>query len=325
MKTTLLLATLFAATVTQAQNIDKENCGDHPYVQTPIDLSLQGLTNYVVTATVPNNNAYIIEMARTSTNLEGFTKTTSTGMGEFTVNFTIFPLSFTTPQYKQTKHETEKDGVKKVTYTHTYDSKYTYRADVQVLDQSGIEIYQTSVSGTNAITKSSNLSSTAAKQSHDDEVKKVRETTYNGNVSTLNSQLNERFCTMNKTFNLRVVTVKPKKYEYDGFNAAVESLKALVSVTDQAEKNKICEAAIALWEEDLKESNVEDRKARIDKKITAGAYYNIAHAYFVMGEYEKSAANFEKAQEFDNAVTILHGTKLKIAEDMAARKALQAQ
>ena len=325
MKFILIAATLFVAITTTAQKIDKEDCGNHAYIQTPSDLALQELTTYMVTASVPNNNGYSVATAKNATNLEGFTKTTSPGAAEFTVNYTVFPLSFTRAEYKLTKSEYEKDGVKKVSYSHSYESSYSFRVDVQILDQAGMEIYQNSSSGSNTIYKSSSKSATAAKDLHNREVKNVKGTRVKNTIEGLNKKMNERFATMSKTFNLRVTKIKPKKYDYDGFNAATESLKSLANITDQAEKNTICEEAIALWNEDLYESAPDERKARVNKKVTAAAYYNIAHAYFVMGDYQKSFENFEKAQEFDKSVTMLHETKKEHAQDMAERKVLQGQ
>lgn len=323
MKVILLLAAVLAASTVTAQKIDKENCGDHTYIQNPLDLSLQGLTFYRVTATVPNNNAYLVQTAASATNLEGFTKTTSPGEAEFTVNYTIFPLTCSSPKYEQTKREYEKDGVKKVSYSHSYTTTYTFRVDVQILDQAGMEVYQTTSNGSGSVYKTSSKNASEAKDFHDAELVRVKNNKNGEVIKGINRTLNERFATMTKTFNLRITKVKPKKYEYDEYNAATESLKALVNITDQAEKNEICEKAIALWNEDLKESAPEERKARIDKSVTAAAYYNIAHAYFVMGEYAKSAENFEKAQEFDKSVTMLHQAKLELARDMVEREALQ--
>ena len=62
---------------------------------------------------------------------------------------------------------------------------------------------------------------------------------------------------------------------------------------------------------------------RVGKNVTAGAYYNIALAYFALGEYAKSEEAFNKATEFDKNVTIMHQVLAKTAADMEMRKQLQ--
>ncbi len=63
------------------------------------------------------------------------------------------------------------------------------------------------------------------------------------------------------------------------FTAADLGLKMLGKTDDQA-KQKIQEA-ITIWNEALKESEIENKKARIDKGVTVSIYFNLLECYFV--------------------------------------------
>ena len=118
---------------------------------------------------------------------------------------------------------------------------------------------------------------------------------------------------------MRVIKIKEKKYEYPDFNEANAALKEACTAPVEAD----LKASIVAWKADLEESDPENRKARVNKKITAGAHYNIALAYFAMGDYAKSEEAFNKASEFDKNVTNSHQILAKKASDMEMRKQLQ--
>ena len=46
---------------------------------------------------------------------------------------------------------------------------------------------------------------------------------------------------------------------------------------------------------ELKESNIKDKKARIDKNVTAAIYCNLAEAYIWLNEFDNAEINANKA------------------------------
>ena len=76
--------------------------------------------------------------------------------------------------------------------------------------------------------------------------------------------------------------VMDKKVDYSdllqAYNEALSGLMS-ISVDEESAKTKI-NKAIDLWNAALKESNLTDKKARIDKDITISIYFNLLECYF---------------------------------------------
>jgi tetratricopeptide (TPR) repeat protein len=321
MKTLLLFGSIISLSTTAiAQKIEKETFGDFTYTQTPSNLALSELESYFVEASVPSNDNYKVDEVRAASNLTGHEKIMNRQNATFVAKYTVYPTTFGTPEYdRQTNTRTNKDGTKTTTYTYTYKGHYTYKTAVMIYDMEGNTIHTEEIGSTKTINKSSNISADAANNLYKDEREKIRRSITTSTVSDLNKKLDNVVCTLQNTIQLRGIEIKEKKYEYTEFNAATDALKE--ACTEPNEVN--LKAAIAAWEVELEESDPENRKARVDKNVTAGAHYNIALAYFVLGEYAKSEEAFNKATEFDKNVTIMHQVLAKTAADMEMRKQLQ--
>lgn len=302
-----------------AQKINKEGCGRYNYEQPPSDMTLQQLESYYIESIVPNNNAYTMDQVRGAANLAGLEKTTNRDAAGAVVKYTVYPTDFTIPEYKKSSHTTEKDGVKRTTYTYRYNGKYTYKVNVAVTNKEGTTLHTGNKSGTESVTGSSTTSASDAKKSYNREVAKIKKSIVSSSVKYLNGQIADKYCYLNKSMSIKAIKIKPKKYDYDEFNQAVDVLKSSVSEADKATRVANLTEAIKAWEADLKESDPETKKARVNGKVTAGAYYNIALAYFVMEDYTKAEANFKKATEFDKNVTAAHFSQTQRATNMITR------
>jgi hypothetical protein len=100
------------------------------------------------------------------------------------------------------------------------------------------------------------------------------------------------------TFNWSINYVETsKKANYDNVVAAKEATKtALESLSNKShevsiESETLILKAIDMWQSILKESNLDDKKARIDKKVTMAVLENIAYCYFFI-------QNFSEADKF---------------------------
>lgn len=92
-------------------------------------------------------------------------------------------------------------------------------------------------------------------------------------------------------YTVEIHYVKSKKdYDYSRIEKAsqlaVEAYSRIKeNYNSESGKVKITQA-IELWEKDLSEANVNDKKARIDKKVAAILYENLAVAYLFMQDFE---------------------------------------
>lgn len=120
-------------------------------------------------------------------------------------------------------------------------------------------------------------------------------------MSEINATLNSACGYATRTWNTEVFSVKShKEYNYDDLTTAYTAAKQGYDLIYQSRDRKNAFAklneAIEIWKKALTESNVNDNKARINDKITAMIYCNLAEAYMWMG-------NFNEAELYVNKVT----------------------
>jgi hypothetical protein len=111
-----------------------------------------------------------------------------------------------------------------------------------------------------------------------------------------------------------VAKIKASKFEYPEYELAYENmvlgLNLLYDKTKTEEAEKYLNDAITAWTGALKESDLNDKKARINKEVTAATYLNIAEAYIWLN-------NFDEAEKLLNKVIVIGEYKSK-AEDLKA-------
>ncbi|MBK9190497.1 MAG: tetratricopeptide repeat protein [Crocinitomicaceae bacterium] len=103
-----------------------------------------------------------------------------------------------------------------------------------------------------------------------------------------------------RTWSTEIHSVKSHKdFNYDDLTTAYTTAKQGYDLIYQTRDRKNAHAklteAIAMWNKALTESNPNDNKARINDKVTAALYYNIAEAYFWMSNYDQSEQYINKA------------------------------
>lgn len=119
------------------------------------------------------------------------------------------------------------------------------------------------------------------------------------NMQIINEFINSRFGypSIERTTTIR--TVKPKKHNYDdyieAYNLATEGYEILAKDEETA-KTKLLEA-IVIWEKALTESDVNNKKARINKNVTVATYLNLIEAYIWTNQYDKVNEIISKANK----------------------------
>ncbi|MBK7129960.1 MAG: tetratricopeptide repeat protein [Crocinitomicaceae bacterium] len=102
-----------------------------------------------------------------------------------------------------------------------------------------------------------------------------------------------------RTWNTEVYSVKSHKdFNYDdltnGYTIAKQGYDLIYQTRDRKNAHGKLNEAIGIWKQALTESNMNDNKARINDKITAMLYYNIAEAYMWMSNYDEAEVNINK-------------------------------
>ncbi|HLP12241.1 MAG TPA: hypothetical protein VK177_09955 [Flavobacteriales bacterium] len=123
-------------------------------------------------------------------------------------------------------------------------------------------------------------------------------------VATINNYLNEKVGYPSKTYAVEMHSVKKSK-EYDftdyttAWNAAQDGLLKVEYKDKQAEVNQKLQQAIDIWNKALTESDLNNKKARINREVTSATYVNLATAYLWQGNYVEAELACNKGLAVD--------------------------
>ena len=207
------------------------------------------------------------------------------------LNYTVTLQGFESTPSKvlsEVKQEvTRKDGVSTTRNVTYYHIEFTYRHTMsfRVTNAINQEIYAAAPAeftefklykGAATKTQPSTDISAVVKQMED---KCLQE-----NLKAINHMVNDRigFERTEKTFDLCFVKSKNESHNdiLDAFNAANLGFKMLG--TNEAQGSMKLNEAIDIWNKALEESDIANKKARIDKDITVAIYFNLLEAYYAL-------------------------------------------
>lgn len=120
-------------------------------------------------------------------------------------------------------------------------------------------------------------------------------------LASMNDLINDKCGFPTKSYATEVYTVKKHKGQdysdlIDGYTTAKSGYDLIYKDISKADAKKKLGEAISIWENALKESDMNDNKARINEKVTALLYVNIAEAYMWMDEWSAADGYIQKAK-----------------------------
>jgi hypothetical protein len=172
-----------------------------------------------------------------------------------------------------------------------YHIEFTYRhtMTVRVIGADGKEIMLLTPQELNnySVYKSPE---TTTSQTFDEEqlVKSFEEKILQDNLIFINKLVNDKFGFLKELRSTNLSYVKSKEDLYTdlltAYNEGIIGFKVLVEDPESATKK--LEHAAQIWQNALIESDLENRKARIDKEVTTMIYFNLLETYFALKESE---------------------------------------
>ena len=135
--------------------------------------------------------------------------------------------------------------------------------------------------------------------------------------------------------NFKMYSVKTKKkcpYDYSDINNActqfAEPYEFIKKRHSQIDKfKKMAEPSVTAWKNALKEANLTDKTARVNKEIAAAMYYNLAVYSALIKDYQAAYDYFVKADEtdlgFDDALAMSKLTMTWIKAEKAYKKRME--
>ncbi len=243
-------------------------------------------------------------LCNTYFNLEGFNNSPDNAIN---IVITFYGYDYTQPhQLSNTKDMTRYANGQTTNYKATYYyTEFTYRhaMSVKVSDASGHEILNVTPQELNNYKTYKSTESEIPPQINSQQlVKSFEEKILQENLKFINNLLNDQFGYKRTERKTELYYVKSKGDEYKGllvaFNEASSGLKTLIDDAQPA-RTKIT-SALQAWNAALQQSDVKDKKARIDKDVTIALCFNLLEAFFAMGNAENA----------DKIFTMLNGIEI---------------
>ena len=209
--------------------------------------------------------------------------------GANALNYSVTLQGFESTQPKvvsEVKKETSRVNNVSTTVNVTYyHIEFTYRHPMSfsVTNSLGQEIYAAAPA---EFTEFATYKGPATKSSPSMDItatlKAMEDKCLQENLKSINHMVNDRigYERTDKTFEMYYVKSKNESHNdiQDAFNAANLGFKMLN--TNEAQGSMKLNEAIEIWNKALEESDIENKKARIDKDITIAIYFNLLEAYF---------------------------------------------
>jgi hypothetical protein len=127
-------------------------------------------------------------------------------------------------------------------------------------------------------------------------LKSTEEEVLQKNLTFINELVNDKFGFKTTNRSATLYFVKSKKEDYQdlliAFNEAISGLNMLTQDIETS-KAKLLES-VKYWQNAINESDVNNKKARIDKDVTIAVYFNMLEVYFALENYVDAEAVFIK-------------------------------
>ena len=237
-------------------------------------------------------------LANTYLQLEGFVNDPNNAVQ---IIATMNGFEYTAPkQVSEVRKEmqTSNGTVNSVNVTY-YNIEFTYRhtMSVKVIGPDGRELFNLSPQELNSY-KVYKSTATKTTQAIDEKqlVNMFDEKILQENLTFLGNLVNDRIGYKREPRSTSLDYVNDKKVDYsDLLQAYNEGLSGLMTIAadEESGKTKIAKAT-EFWKNALAESNLTDKKARIDKDVTMSLYFNLLEAYFATRNIEEADKVFSK-------------------------------
>lgn len=298
----VLVVFLMAAPSVWAQKVDNRrvNVNYTRMPSHPLDQNIQFYKPDVL-FTSSNTARILNKEALESKYLQLFGFTRSDDNYDVHIKAYVSPLMLDEVELNEREREKKVDGEKiKVKYYY-YKIRYNCSINFEVADTKGI-IYRMEGSSNTKSKNTQEFKSTYELRKYWERNQRnfldnIFRENVNERFSTFSNQLSSRYCYTRQSKTTPINVPKSfKSYDYPEYNEAYIKAKnglAQLETNPSIAQNEI-KAAIAIWENATSEINLEDKKARINKKIAIETYLNLAWAHVWLGEFDKATFYLDK-------------------------------
>ena len=186
----------------------------------------------------------------------------------------------------------EKDKEEQVFF---YDVMYKCPVSVRVYDKQGKEFLNKVIDNAGLSKKTTEQSSSAAlrnywKKNGTSFIKNLQKQSYENALKKAAKYINDTFGYQQKSRTVKFYTGKAKKLTYPKLDQAIEVMRrGLIDFGDGSSQDVLTKLteAIEIWKSVLQEKNLNDKKARVNQKVSSGIYWNCILTYAILNDFDK--------------------------------------
>lgn len=243
--------------------------------------------------------------------------TQKVGGADVTLEFKETPLRTSSVDAQTKVTEVTNKGVKSKVTTYYARVRYQHPISFKFVDKTGkVLVNRVYIDdGYKELNTREYNSYKDLENNYKDEINSKEEEEFNNAINDISENLWNKYAFNKYNWYILICSVKPKKFNYDNFNKAtamaltalhqLDSLNKMVKNLKDIDFSTYPESynptlqmfkdAIQLWQEELKESDLNNRKARIDKDLTYDLYLNLTVAYIALKDFDNARKNLDEA------------------------------
>jgi hypothetical protein len=259
--------------------------------------------------------------------LEGYQNNPTNAL---TITITLRGFQMQQPVLKDTEYKYTENNVQKVGKKFHYDIQYKHPINLKT-EVTGRVLSDGSLEQFNQYRTASTQKFATEQELKDywEENKEIftsplQDQIVNDNMAAINQILNEKYGYLKKSREIEINVPKDKKINYDeyaqAYVSAVTGYNNIINPDNKAQASADLKTAIGIWEKALTESDLKNKKARINAKVTAVTMLNLAEAYLWLDDYRTAEMYLTKMSTLN-----LAGRDKRMADNiryfMSAKKA----
>jgi hypothetical protein len=245
-------------------------------------------------------------LSSTYVKLEGFKKTPENAVA---ITVTLNGFESPEPVLKTATTTKTENGVTKTISSNSYEVSYKHPISVKVeapgqgtvLEETPASFNEYKIASTGTFSSESDLRNWwySNKESYlnnlDDKIIKQ-------NMEAINELINNKFGYIKKKREIEIYLAKDKEVHPDyqkAYESAIAGYNQLAIPESKDQVFSNIRKATELWEAALKESNVQDKKARVNEKVTIATIKNLIEAYIWLNDFNTSETYMNKLLSMD--------------------------
>lgn len=298
-RTAVLSFIFLIPTLVIAQKTKSHDIGKYYWTQLPSNPLPKEYKTYKVDAS--SFNEYRADKIRNGIKVEGFKKLEE-AESDFKVRAKEYEMLFSEGERKRSEHTKKVDGVEKKYYTYDYHFKVTHKLKVTVYNKDSEKLFSREFTNSGEkFTGGSSESSKTAWEKFKNKKAELKSKLLSDKLGSARRYLNSIIGFPKVSVYVTLYTGKTKrksKFDYEDYDTALDIAREGVEILRKDENDfsaakKKFNIAFEIWEKALMDSEPENKKARVNEKVTAMTHFNMLVCNFLLKEYDKALQNIE--------------------------------